>query len=84
MFDTSELPATSSKKNLPWRETRLGFLLLRGDGPVVHAHRLDDKRKLLEGCGPDDRLLAIRMQQYPPRPEVLVVDDLDTVRQALG
>jgi hypothetical protein len=84
MLDARQLPTTSSKKNLPWRETRLGFLLVQTDGPLVHVHRLADKRELLELCGPEDRLLAIRMQQYPPRPEVLLVDDFDAARQALS
>jgi hypothetical protein len=84
MSDASELPTTSSKKTLPWRETGLGFLLLGADGSLAQAHRLDDKRALLERCGAGDRLLAIRMQQYPRRPEVLLVDDLDAVRQILG
>jgi hypothetical protein len=84
MLDTSELPTTSSKKKLPWRETRLGFLPLRGDGRLVQVHQLADKRELVDGCGPDDRLLAIWMQQYPSRPEVLLVDDLDAARTALA
>jgi hypothetical protein len=84
MYDTSGLSTTTSKKNLPWRETRLGFLLIGSEGRITTAHRLDEKRELLNRCTPEDRLLAIRMQQFPPRPEVLVVDDLEPARDALA
>jgi hypothetical protein len=84
MYDTSELSTTASKKSLPWRGTRLGFLLICADGRITPAHRLEDKRELLNRCTPQDRLLVIRMQQYPPRPEVLVVEDLEAARDALA
>jgi hypothetical protein len=84
MYDTSALSTTSSKNKLPWRETRLGFLLVGADGRITQAHTLDEKRALLNLCTANDRLLAIRMQQYPPRPEVLAVDDLDAARDALA
>lgn len=84
MFDTNALPATSSKKILAWRETRLGFLLLQADGQIAQGHRLAEKRELLDRCGPDDRLLVIRMQQFPTRPEVSVVDYVDAARSAIA
>ena len=84
MFDTSDLSTTSPKKDLPWRKTRLGFLLIRADGPVAQAHQLADKRDLVDMCRPQDRLLAIRPVQFPDRPEVLLVDDLYAAREALA
>ncbi len=84
MFDTTALPTTSSKTDLDWRKTRLGFLLLSADGPIVQAHQLADKRDLVNRCRPEDRLLAIRPMRFPDRPEVLLVDDLDAARKALA
>ena len=84
IFDTSSRSTTSSRKNLPWRETRLGFRLLGADGEITQAHRLGEKRELVDRCGVADTLLVIRMQQYQARPEALVVDDLDAARNALA
>jgi hypothetical protein len=84
MFDTTRLPTTSSKCDLRWRQTDLALLLVRADGEISEAFKLDDKRALTRDLQPKDCLLAIRTLQYPKHPEALVVDDLDAVRSALG
>lgn len=83
-LDTSGLPTTSAKTALPWRETRLGLLLIRADGRIEQAHRLADKAALASAWRPQDCLLAIRMLSYPHRPEVLVVDDVEAARAGLA
>jgi len=63
-------------------ETRVP--LLPADRPIVQAHQLADKRILVDKCGPEDRLLAIRPMRFPDRPELLLVDDVDAARKALA
>jgi hypothetical protein len=84
VIDASRLPATSTKKPLPWRETRVAILRVAANGQIDQANTLQQKRALVASCAPEDCLLAVRMLQFPNRPEVLVVDDLEPVRAALG
>ena len=84
MLDTSRLTPTSTKPNLRWRETALTFVWLPAEGPVEVAYKLEDKRRVVASCGAGDRILAVRQRQYPTRHEVLVVDDVEAVRLALG
>jgi hypothetical protein len=81
--ETSSLSPASDKKNLRWRETALTLMWLRSDGPVEVAHTLADKRRIVASCRASDRVLALRAVQFPPRQEVLVVDDIESVRVAL-
>jgi hypothetical protein len=82
MIDTRALPRTSQKRRIPWRENRIALLLVHANGQVEQSHLLAEKRRLAEACGPDDRLLAIRM--LPFHPEVLWVDDLGDARAVLS
>ena len=82
VIDTNTLSRTSEKRNIPWRENRISFLLVRANGHLEQSHLLAEKRQLAAECGVDDRLLAIRMLRF--RPVVLWVDDLDEARAALA
>jgi hypothetical protein len=84
VFDTSQLTPTSSKQGLRWRDTALTLVWVRAEGPIEVAHKLADKRTMVEACGPEDRLLAVRYVQFPPRQEVMVVDDRERAREALA
>jgi hypothetical protein len=84
MFDTSGLTPASTKANLRWRDTSLTFIWLRDGAPIEAAHRLEDKRRVVSECSSEERILAVRPVQYPNRQQVLVVDDLEAVRQALA
>jgi hypothetical protein len=81
-IDASTLPRTSEKRQIPWRENRISFLLVRASGQMEQSHLLADKRRLATACGPDDRLLAIRRMRF--HSEVLWVDDLAQARLALA
>jgi hypothetical protein len=82
-FDTSALIRTSEKRSIPWRETKLTFILLRADAPIVSAYTVADKRAMLASLLEDDQVLAVRQIQYPQHQEVMVIDDLDAARRAL-
>jgi hypothetical protein len=82
MIDASRLEAISTEKPLPWRGTRVALLRIAVSGQIDQANTLDQKRALVASCTPEDCLLAVRMLQF--RPEILVVDDLEPVRAALG
>lgn len=82
MLGLSSLPATSEKRKVPWRENRLALLLLRAEGPAEQAYVIGEKLRLVEACGPDDRLLAVWM--HLRHPVVLRVDDLEAPRAELA
>jgi hypothetical protein len=82
-FDTSRLTRTSEKRSVPWRDTKLTFIWLRAEGPIVSAYKIVDKRHVFENLRQGDQVLAVRQQQYPTHQEVMVIDDLDAARQAL-
>jgi hypothetical protein len=84
MFDVSQLARTSAKSKLPWREPRMTFIWLRADGPIVAAHTVDEKRRMIAACAEADCVLAVRQVQYPVRQEVMVIDDLAEARRAFG
>lgn len=83
VFDASALPRTSDKTSLRWRETTLTFVCIRADGRIETAYTLVAKTAMLQSLASDDCLLAARQVQYPTRQEVMVVDDLPSVREAL-
>jgi hypothetical protein len=76
-----KLAHRSEKRNLRWRDTSLALIWLPTDGPVVVAHTIADKRKMLWDATDADDVLAVRQVQYPTRQEVLVVDDRDSARK---
>jgi hypothetical protein len=82
VLDLSALPPTSQKRKIPWRENRLAVLLLRASGPAEQGYVISEKLRLVEACGPDDRLLAVWM--HLRHPIVLWVDDLEAPRAALA
>jgi hypothetical protein len=82
MLDLTGLPATSEKRKLPWRENRVALVLLRAKGPAEQAYVIAEKLRLVEACGPDDRLLAVWM--HLRHPVVLWVDDLEAPRTELA
>jgi hypothetical protein len=84
MLDTSQLTKASTKSGLRWRDTGLTFIWVREDGPIVSAHKIADKLSMIEECGADDCVLAVRQVQYPTRQQVLVIDQFDVVRRALS
>jgi hypothetical protein len=83
VFDTELLAKTSSKRDLHWRKTELTLLLVRSSGEISQAYKLDEKRAMLAVLDPADCVLAIRTLQFPKHPEVLVVDDVSALRDAL-
>lgn len=83
-LERAQVVRTSEKRSLPWRDTRLTFIGLLASGTILPAYTLADKRELLEAIREGDRLLAVRQVQYPPRQEVMLVDDLDQARVGLS
>lgn len=76
VFDVEALPKTSTKKNFPWRETRVALVRVASSGVIEHAGLIAEKVDLLRRSTSDDCVLAIRLLSIPqPRPEVLVVDN---------
>jgi hypothetical protein len=84
MLDTDHLTKASTKSSLRWRDTGLTFIWIPEAGPIVSAHKIADKLDIVDRCSADDCVLAVRQVQYPRRQEVLVIDQLDVVRQALS
>lgn len=82
MYDVSNLPPTSSKKDLRWRHTSVTFIGIYASGAILAAHQVAEKAEIIEALEPGDVLLIVRPVRYPPHPEVLVVDNLDEVRTA--
>jgi hypothetical protein len=85
VYDTSGLSRTSTKRELPWRETSLTFIRISADARIQVAHTIADKRLMLDALrSVEDCLLAVRQARYPMRQDVMVVDDAEPARRALA
>lgn len=83
MFDTSQLPPTSGT-TVRWRHTSVTFVVVDASGVITSSHKLAEKVAMVTSLGPEDILLAVRPLQYPPRSEVLVVDDIASIKSVFA